>query len=264
MRNANIGFLSATVDLIASQTPLSNAVEHEVRGASSSGLSLDEWRTAQCMICHCLDPTLRGYGPMPLFLGYDPGGENKHGVAAVQIAASGTFEARPKTEVLRDAEAVRCWVHERRGDAVALGIDTLLAWSRKGKRACDDALRRRYPEHGRSVISQNSLRSAMTINGILVAQCGHSLGLRLFESHPKLVFHALPKSHTANTDCARWHGELSKKPEDHEADALVAAWCASRGFFGDWRIDLYTAIEDELIFPAGPAVYPWPEPVPAA
>ena len=30
------------------------------------------------------------------------------------------------------------------------------------------------------------------------------------------------------------------------------------------RMDLYKAIEDKLVFPAGPAVYPWPEPIPAA
>lgn len=201
---------------------------------------------------------------MPLFLGYDPGGKDKHGVAAVRIAACGTFESAPETGVLRDAEAVCRWVHEYHGPAVALGIDTLLAWSRKGRRACDDALRRRYREHGQSVVSQNSLRSSMTINGILVAQRGCDLGLPLFESHPKLVFHAWLESHMADTGFACWHGELLKKPEDHEAHALVAAWCASRWFFEDWRVDLYTAIEDELIFPAGPAVYPWPEPVSTA
>ena len=89
---------------------------------------------------------------MPLFLGYDPGGKDKHGVAAARIADGGTFESAPETKTLRDAQAVCCWVHEHHGPAVALGIDTLLAWSRKGKRACDDALRRRYREHGQSVV----------------------------------------------------------------------------------------------------------------
>ena len=48
--------------------------------------------------------------------------------------------------------------------------------------------------------------------------------------------------------------DLLKKAKDHEADALVAASCASRGFFKKWQVDIYEAIEDKLIFPAGPAV----------
>ena len=204
---------------------------------------------------------------MPLFLGYDPGGKDKHGVAAARIADGGTFESAPETKILRDAQAVCCWVrwvHEHHGPAVALGIDTLLAWSLKGKRACDGTLRRHYPQHRKSVVPQNSLYSSMTINGILVAQCGRGLDLRIFESHPKLVFHAWLKSHTANTDFARWHGKLREKAKFHEADALVAAWCASQGFFGDWRVDLYTAIEDKLIFrPARPSI-PGRRPFPAA
>ena len=203
---------------------------------------------------------------MPLFLGYDPGGKDDHGVAAVRIDANGTIESTPETEVRSDAEAVCCWVHERHEEAVALGIDTLLAWSRKGKRACDDALRQRYKEYRKevSVVQQNSLRSSMTINGVLVAQFGRDRGLPLFESHPKLVFHAWLKKCAADTDFAHWYGKLSAKPDDHEADALVAALCASQWFFQHWQVDLYTTIEDkQLIFPAGPAIYPWPEPVPA-
>ena len=79
-----------------------------------------------------------------LFLGYDPGGENAHGVAAVRIAADGTLESKPETAVLRDAEAVGRWVDERRDDLIALGIGILLAWSRKCGRACDAALRCKY------------------------------------------------------------------------------------------------------------------------
>ena len=198
---------------------------------------------------------------MPLFLGYDPGGRNAHGVVAARIARDGAIESAPETAILRDAEEVCRWVHERHGEAAALGIDTLLAWSRKGGRACDDALRRRYRQ---PVLAQNSLVGAMTINGVLVAQCGRDRGLPLFESHPKLVHHAWLKDRTAHADFTRWHGPLLAKPDDHEADAFVAAWCASRWHFKDWRVDLYKDIGDELIFPAGPAVYPWPEPVPAA
>ena len=49
---------------------------------------------------------------------------------------------------------------------------------------------------------------------------------------------------------------------DHQADAFIAAWCASRWYFRDpdWTTDLYGVDPDDpLFFPAGPAVYPWPE-----
>ena len=200
---------------------------------------------------------------MPLFLGYNPGGEGKHGVAAAEITADGTIKLL-ETEVLCDAEKVCRWVRKHQEDAVALGIDTLLAWSRKGGRPCDDALKEHYREYRGKVIAQNSLYSAMTINGVLVAQVGRDLGLPLCESHPKLVFHACLKNRTVDTDSADLvaaYCDLLKKPEDHEADALVAAWCASRAHFKKWPVDLYEDIKDELIFPAGSAVYPWPEPI---
>ena len=180
-------------------------------------------------------------------------------MAAARIAGDGAFWAGPETDLLRDAEEVCRWVSERHDEAAGLGIDTLLAWSRKGKRECDAALRRHYPNDINTVLAQNSLRSSMTINGVLVAQHGRCLRLPLFESHPKLVLHLCRDDPKAKKflDC---HARLITKPDDHEADALVAAWCASRWVFGCWRTDLYT-IEDKLIFPAGTAAYPWPEPI---
>ena len=193
-----------------------------------------------------------------LFLGYDPGGKGKHGVAAARIASDGAFESKPETCLLEDAEDVCQWISERHNDAAGLAIDTLLAWSRKGRRACDDSLRRHYPDRRLTVIAQNSLYSSMTINGVLVAQHGRCLGLPLLESHPKLVLHLCQKDPEA-TEFLGWHAKLAR-PKDHEADALVAAWCASRWTFGRWRADLYT-IKEDLFFPAGAAAYPWPEPI---
>lgn len=100
----------------------------------------------------------------------------------------------------------------------------------------------------------------MTINGVLVAQHGRSLRLPLFESHPKLVLHLCRKDPEARK-LLDWYAKLPAKPNDHEADALVAAWCASRWVFRRWRANLYTTIKDKLVFPADRAVYPWPEPI---
>ena len=53
-----------------------------------------------------------------------------------------------------------------------------------------------------------------------------------------------------------------RKQADEMADALIAAWCASRWYIQKWPLDLYSLGADELVFPAGEAFYPWPEPVP--
>ena len=160
------------------------------------------------------------------------------------------------------------WLLEN-DSAKALGVDTLLAWSISGGRACDDALRAHYPEHAPTVIPQNSLYSAMTINGILVAQTGLELGIPLVESHPKLLLRAALEKDPEGAELAVRHramleaesGKAARAKADDRADALVAAWCASRWWFNRWPNDLYTAIPDDLTFPAGPAVYPWLEPI---
>ena len=43
---------------------------------------------------------------MTQFLGYDPGGEGKHGVAVAQIAADGSFLKEPKLAALESAKDV--------------------------------------------------------------------------------------------------------------------------------------------------------------
>jgi predicted nuclease with RNAse H fold len=205
---------------------------------------------------------------MVLFLGYDPGGAGKHGVAKADIGPNGAFLVEPVVMTLADAGAVRDWLREN-DSAKALGIDTLLAWSISGGRACDDALRAHYPERAPTVIPQNSLYSAMTINGILVAQTGRELGIPLVESHPKLLLRAALEKDPEGAELAVRHramleaesGKAARAKADDRADALVAAWCASRWWFNRWPNDLYTAIPDDLTFPAGPAVYPWLEPI---
>ena len=193
---------------------------------------------------------------MPLFLGYDPGGYSKgprNGVAEAEIKRDGSFKFEPTTKTFHFASEVRDWLQEH-SSAKAFGVDTLMAWSLNSHRSCDYALRKRYKQHENTVTLQNSLYSSMTINGILVAQAGRELRLPLVESHPKLLLKAglLPNDLVENLN------DLS----DDEADALIAAWCASRWYFKNWKIDLYETIQDELYFPAGKAFYPWPESVP--
>ena len=97
-----------------------------------------------------------------LFLGYDPGGKGTHGVAAVRVAPDGALTELVAVDVAQDAEAAWTWMSAHT-DAVALGIDTLLAWSPRGGRACDDRLRQAYKAHAPTVIPQNALYSSMTL-----------------------------------------------------------------------------------------------------
>lgn len=203
---------------------------------------------------------------MTLFLGYDPGGRNSHGVAAAYIMPDGTFKKVPVMDVLESAKDVRDWVVGF-SDVAAVGIDTLLAWSLTGSRQCDEVLRKSYPEHTQSIIAQNSLYSSMTLNGAMIAKECSDLGLPIVESHPKLLIKTNvagdPEGHVI---LGRYHSTCSlpatskkdAKRNDDKADALVAAWCASRWYFKRWTENLFAGEVGELVFPAGDAEYPWP------
>jgi predicted nuclease with RNAse H fold len=183
---------------------------------------------------------------MTLFLGYDPGGKSKNGVAAIRVA-SDAIEVLETATVLDASEALS-WLTNYASVAQALGVDTLLAWSPKGRRACDDALRRRYG--GNSIVAQNSLYSAMTLNGAIVAR---RIGLPVYESHPKLLLKS--NSEAAIRDV--YEEAVTKDGTDHEGDAIVAAWCAAMGHTRKWTVELYSDIEDDIELVVPRARYPW-------
>jgi hypothetical protein len=77
-------------------------------------------------------------------LGYDPGGNGKHGVAAVRVRGGQALHLRSTTrETVEDALT---WLAQY-PKPLGLGIDTLLAWSsgRNGDRPADCTLRDCYP-----------------------------------------------------------------------------------------------------------------------
>ncbi|QJF51973.1 DUF429 domain-containing protein [Roseobacter ponti] len=155
---------------------------------------------------------------MTLFLGHDPGGAEKNGVAAIRVKSE-ALEIVETATVLNASEALSR-LENYADDAQALGIDTLLAWSPKGGRACDDALRRKYG--GNSVVAQNSLYSAMTLNGAIVAR---RIKMPVYESHPKLLL-KLPAGGAIRP---AYDTAIARAGSDHEGDAFVAAWCAAMG-----------------------------------
>lgn len=183
---------------------------------------------------------------MTLFLGYDPGGKGKNGVAAIKVVSDAPKVVDKAT--VRDAAEALSWFEAYAKAAIVVGIDTLLAWSPKGGRACDNALRSRYG--GNSIVAQNSLYSSMTLNGAIVAK---RLGLPAYESHPKLLLRVLGEQaiHAVYDDA------VAKSGADHEGDAIVAAWCAAMGHSRKWTIDLYTDIEDDIMLVVPGARYPW-------
>lgn len=199
------------------------------------------------------------------FLGYDPGGIGTHGCAAITISQAGEIDAEPKCYIAETASDAWDWLDEH-SDAEALGIDTLMAWSLSGSRACDNALRRRYREHTRSIIPQNALYSSMTLNGAMVAKRASLRGMPLFESHPKLLIRVLPSVDVASKSIAHWYSWIKRgnhdaakndKQADDIADSVVAAWCAAQGYTQRWTINLFETPGDDLDRIEATAKYPW-------
>ncbi|WP_425409699.1 hypothetical protein [Hyphococcus sp.] len=203
---------------------------------------------------------------MAIFFGYDPGGQGNHGVAIADIASDGTFSSEPELYLERNTgEVVRKF--SQINSVAAVGVDTLLAWSLNGGRICDNVLRAKYSTKSASIISQNSLYSSMTINGVMFALAVQETQTPLYETHPKLILHIIDQ---VDEQCAELkervfglRGSATSKSRlknaDDMGDALVAAWCASRGWYGKWPRDLFVVCGEDLIFPAGRASYPWPE-----
>jgi predicted nuclease with RNAse H fold len=187
---------------------------------------------------------------LAIFLGYDPGGRGKNGVAAIRVPTN-TPEVISTATVLDASEAL-AWLTAFKDSAQAIGIDTLLAWSPSGSRACDNALRRKYG--GNSVIAQNSLYSAMTLNGAIVAK---RIGLPVYESHPKLLL----RSDAADPVRQAYRSAVTRAGADHEADAVVAAWCAAMGYMRSWTTELFADVEDDIELVVPGARYPWFEPL---
>lgn len=183
---------------------------------------------------------------MTVFLGYDPGGKGKNGVAAIQMVSSVPKLVGKAT--VRDAAESLSWLEAHAGSAVVIGIDTLVAWSAKGGRACDNALRCKYG--GNSIIAQNSLYSSMTSNGAIVAK---RLGLPVYESHPKLLLRVSGENAIREV----YQDAVASSGADHEGDAIVAAWSAAMGHNRKWTVDLFADIGDDIELVVPGARYPW-------
>jgi Protein of unknown function (DUF429) len=203
-------------------------------------------------------------GEADIFLGFDPGGGRKFGVALVQGS-----NVRVATQ--SGIAAALSWARSecKAATPVAAGIDSLLHWSTgaTGWRDADEWLRTKYPDVRSSVVSPNALYGAMTIGGMgLAIELRRTWpAIRLNETHPKVLFRALRgKRYVLRqlSDAVQWFASHSKVDladridDDHQFDALLSAWATREGYTQGWQ-DLAEPRADH-IFPAGKVNYLWP------
>lgn len=205
-------------------------------------------------------------------IGYDPGGNDAHGVAALRIQDGEPTEITLDT--LDTAGCVIRWM-ERPGPIIGLGVDTLSYWStgRSGWRDADLWLCEHYPSVRNSIVAPNSLRGSMVLNGmsVLIEARKQSEKLPITETHPKVLYAALSGE---RYNYVADHREMIRRLEqwlclsqlqvrnEHEWDAAISALAALKGISGAWKRDLILQENREnsrLVFPVGPVNYWWPE-----
>ena len=203
-------------------------------------------------------------------IGYDPGGDDKHGFAcahyqdgSIQILDLATH--RTLEDVLQHASAIN--------DLIAIGIDTLtlLSTGSSGWRPADRWLRSMYPAIIHSIASPNSLFGSMGLNGMAFLKVvkGGRAGIAVSETHPKVLFYELfsskydYKSNGREMDKALstlLNTEVVTK-NDHEWDAAMSVYAVFMGITGQWTRDLHALSVQEnerLIRLVGDSNYWWP------
>ncbi len=218
-------------------------------------------------------------------VGYDPGGDGAHGVAACAVHQE---DGRWRVKGLHFASS-RCleeaaeWVqtHTLDGPLLAIGVDTLTEWNggSAGWRPADRWLRRAYPTVQNSVAAPNSIFGSMPVGGMafltLLRPRLVQDGGWITEAHPKVLFYALTGRKHAWAEqreaMAAWLlQELNLDPstisfgdQDHPFDAALSLLPALRALNGEWALDLHSLQDPRCgarICPLGPTHYWWPQP----
>ena len=209
---------------------------------------------------------------MGTLIGYDPGGNGHHGLAMLSLEAGQPLALTIETcqtveEVIRRIEPIP--------DLCGAGIDTITCWSTgpSGWRPADRWMREQYPTAvARSVTSPNSLYGSMSLSGMSVIHALRQLdaALPISETHPKVMAHVLWGRRYDYARDARWMddglatllGLAIRTANDHEWDAVVAAYSMLCALRGEWTHDLHQLApraDERILFPAGPTQYVWPE-----
>ena len=204
-------------------------------------------------------------------LGYDPGGDGKHGVAFVTCEKGAVTGCKLTT--LRTAEQVIAAAAEYT-DLIAVGIDTLTCWSTgpSGWRPADRWLKKRYKQITHSIASANSLFGSMGLNGmaVLLALRANNPALVVSETHPKVLHYSLQGT---KYDYGNNRPEMDKflsqvisqsigTSNDHEWDAALSVYAVMQGMAGRWSNDLHAIApgqDEQIIKPCGTTFYWWPD-----
>lgn len=204
-------------------------------------------------------------------VGYDPGGDRKHGLARATVRGGDIITVTTKT--LRRVEDVIASILSIE-TLLGVGIDTLACWGtgRGGWRPADRWLRQRYPDVQNSVQAPNSLYGAMGVSGmaLLVALRQASPDVFVTETHPKVLCYKLfkqrheysgPTARTMNKRLSHLLAVDVVPQNEHEWDAAISILPAIRGLSGSWQLDLHglpTKSDERLVWPCGRTAYVWP------
>lgn len=202
--------------------------------------------------------------------GYDPGGNNCHGFAALQIKNGAPTSIT--TQTLPSADSVISLLDTQQA-LVGVGVDTLTCWSTgpSGWRPADQWLRQRYPEVQNSVVAANSLFGSMGINGmaVLIYLRARQPQIWITETHPKVMYWHLAqrkydfeRSSREMTSLFESRWQICATPNsEHEWDAAISALAAYEGLVGNWQHDLHNlscTSNERIIRPCGATSYVWP------
>jgi len=205
-------------------------------------------------------------------LGYDPGGNNRHGVALLSVDEGKICEVH-LLKTFRTLEQVVRTI-EKFWPFVGLGIDTLTCWStgKSGWRPADHWLRNNYPEVMNSIVAPNALRGSMALNGMSVITLVRKLSSDLFitETHPKVLFWCLTRQRhdyvnlkkRMDKNLVDFLGNHIETANEHEWDAALSAYAAFKSITRGWTRDLHKLpIRDDerLLFPCGQTCFFWPD-----
>jgi len=183
---------------------------------------------------------LRSNGSKPngVWIGADPGGKRKFGVAA--LSPDGDVEAT-RFSCAREAVA---WVAGFEDDVLGVGVDAPLWWSSgiSGARNADEWLRDRYPGARNSGRLINSVVGGVLIQGFLfAAELRQRVPeLPVTEAHPKLLLHARRQDFGMLARESGLSGDprIISETNDDRRDAVIAALAAREGFSGKWTRNL--------------------------
>jgi predicted nuclease with RNAse H fold len=196
-----------------------------------------------------------------IWIGIDPGGEDKFGVAILTSGGS----CRTWSVDFVD-EAIELIGEHVRSEPAGIGVDAPLWWSsgRAGLRKADQWIRDEYNLPSRNVQAVNSLWGSVLAQGMMFVTRIREVypAVKITETHPKALLVALGRpAWKGHFDALRANVALDAKADD-ERDAIISALAAREGFEGRWKRNLALhrdpCEQDPATHWLAPVQYFWP------